>query len=75
MALMSCPECQARLSDRAFACPACGYPLREGEGRTLPGMIGSVAGTYISAQALVAIVVGSVMVLAFAAIMVALILR
>jgi ribosomal protein L40E len=27
MALINCPECEARISDRAVACPHCGYPL------------------------------------------------
>jgi hypothetical protein len=29
MALISCPECEGRVSDRAAACPHCGYPVRE----------------------------------------------
>lgn len=35
MALIACPECAAeRVSDRAVACPHCGYPVRdEREGR------------------------------------------
>ena len=28
MALMNCPECEREVSDRAMACPHCGYPLR-----------------------------------------------
>jgi hypothetical protein len=27
MALISCPECNSRISDRAEACPKCGFPL------------------------------------------------
>jgi hypothetical protein len=27
MAVISCPECNAEVSDRAPACPQCGYPL------------------------------------------------
>jgi zinc-ribbon domain len=27
MALISCPECNSRVSDRATSCPKCGYPL------------------------------------------------
>jgi len=30
MALMRCPECQRDVSDKAYACPGCGYPLRAG---------------------------------------------
>lgn len=29
MALISCPECEEQISDKALACPHCGYPLRE----------------------------------------------
>jgi hypothetical protein len=27
MALTRCPECQREVSDKAYACPGCGYPL------------------------------------------------
>ena len=27
MALISCPECNSQVSDRAASCPKCGYPL------------------------------------------------
>lgn len=30
MALANCPECANRVSDKATACPACGYPLQPG---------------------------------------------
>ncbi|WP_425069317.1 hypothetical protein [Reyranella sp.] len=80
MALIACPECGGKLSDKAFACPSCGYPQGASHGGSSsrsawPSVLGGVAGTYISAQALVAIVVGSVMFLGFAAIMVAAVLR
>jgi hypothetical protein len=29
MALIRCPECHRSISDKALACPHCGYPLRE----------------------------------------------
>lgn len=75
MALTSCPECSGQVSDKALACPACGYPISQANGRSsVPGIIGNVAGTYISAQALVTIIVGTVMFIAFAAIMIAAIL-
>ena len=32
--LIKCPECDLQVSDRAFACPHCGYPLKEPE--TIP---------------------------------------
>jgi TM2 domain-containing membrane protein YozV len=28
MALIRCPECAQSVSDRAWTCPSCGYPLR-----------------------------------------------
>lgn len=28
MAMMGCPECRREVSDRAVACPHCGYPIR-----------------------------------------------
>ncbi|MDY0746553.1 TM2 domain-containing protein [Paucibacter sp. R3-3] len=27
MALMDCPECATRVSDKATSCPSCGYPI------------------------------------------------
>ena len=27
MALVKCPECSAQISDKATACPSCGYPI------------------------------------------------
>ena len=29
MALMICPECGGQVSDKAHACPHCGYPIEE----------------------------------------------
>ena len=29
MALIDCPECEGRVSERARACPHCGFPVRE----------------------------------------------
>ncbi|MFT4162189.1 hypothetical protein [Shinella sp.] len=76
MALITCPECDGKVSEKALACPACGYPISQQKGRSAwPHVIGGVAGTYISAQAVATIVVGSVMFIAFAAIMIAAILR
>lgn len=34
MALIACPECEGRVSDRATACPHCGYPVREARARS-----------------------------------------
>ncbi|MGB3878088.1 hypothetical protein [Shinella zoogloeoides] len=75
MALVACPECTGNVSDKAFSCPACGYPLGQKDGNPWPSVLGGVAGTYISAKAVTSILLGSVMFLAFAAIMIALILK
>ena len=75
MALVTCPECTGTLSDKALACPSCGYPVSQQGTNAWPSIVGGVAGTYISAKAVAAIILGSVMFLAFAAIMIALILR
>jgi len=32
LALVSCPECRSEISDRAVACPRCGYPIAESPG-------------------------------------------
>lgn len=75
MTLVVCSECEGRVSDKAFACPGCGYPMSGGNSKSgWSGVIGGVAGTYISAQALITIIVGCVMFLSFAAIMIAAIL-
>jgi TM2 domain-containing membrane protein YozV len=29
MALISCPECSTKVSDRAASCPSCGYPIAQ----------------------------------------------
>ncbi|SHN00885.1 zinc-ribbon domain-containing protein [Chryseobacterium carnipullorum] len=29
MALISCPECQKKISDQSTSCPNCGFPLNE----------------------------------------------
>ena len=31
MAMVQCPECKGEISDKAYACPHCGYPIREKE--------------------------------------------
>lgn len=64
MALMSCPECGHRVSDRAPACPSCGYPVAGGgaprEGSGTAGIVGKVAGTWLSMAALENIVIAVV---------------
>ena len=27
--LINCPECQLQISDKAFSCPHCGFPLKD----------------------------------------------
>ncbi len=53
MALIECPECTKLISDKAIACPSCGYPLRENRRQAFPflpplselaGMAGEFAG-------------------------------
>ena len=75
MAMVTCPECATKVSDKAFACPSCGYPLIQKGRSEWPSVIGGVAGTYISAKAVATIIVGCVMFISFAAIMIAMILR
>lgn len=37
MALTTCPECSGKVSDKAYSCPHCGFPLRDGISRTPQG--------------------------------------
>ena len=37
MTLLKCPECTLQISDRAAACPHCGFPLRQEAGATSSG--------------------------------------
>ena len=34
MALLTCPDCQREVSDKAVACPQCGHPFRAVPGQT-----------------------------------------
>lgn len=34
MTLMNCPDCQGKLSDKAFTCPHCGFPLVQQKGKS-----------------------------------------
>jgi predicted amidophosphoribosyltransferase len=38
MALIDCPECTHKISDRAAYCPNCGYPLKESKERPRPDL-------------------------------------
>ena len=28
MALITCPECSGKVSDKAYSCPHCGFPMQ-----------------------------------------------
>ena len=71
MALTNCPECGHQVSDKAYACPSCGYPLAGAKGDPWPGVVRGVAGTWISAKALTTIIIGVVMFLGFFGVMIA----
>lgn len=52
MALIACPECARQVSDKAEACPQCGYPVRAAcsrspAGSTSPGKEGPIAATVL----------------------------
>lgn len=36
MALISCPECNKEISDKAQSCPSCGVPILEGAPNEIP---------------------------------------
>jgi hypothetical protein len=77
MALIPCPTCTHRVSERALACPACGHPgpdISAGRGGGVARMLGQVAGTYISTTTLASLVLGCVMFVCVAAVLITLIL-
>ncbi len=41
MTLIACPECAEQVSDRARACPRCGFPVADEIGRVLADITGS----------------------------------
>lgn len=49
MALIKCPECGKEVSDKAGACPVCGFPIateqNKGKIRLKLGMYGGIGGT------------------------------
>ncbi len=76
MALMTCPECSHRVSDKARACPSCGYPIA-GDSAPRNGVahaVGRVAGTWLSVSALENIVIAIVFFGGIAAVLITLIL-
>ncbi|CAO3354508.1 hypothetical protein [Azospirillum melinis] len=77
MALIPCAACGHTISTEAPSCPSCGHPGRNAKGgrEGMARIAGTVAGSYISAQMLASIIVGSVAIVSFAAIMIAVILK
>ncbi|MGI6211821.1 MAG: hypothetical protein ACOYJJ_04525 [Anaerovoracaceae bacterium] len=37
--LITCPECKLQVSDKAYACPHCGYPMREQKNESMPASV------------------------------------
>lgn len=78
MALIPCAACGHQISTEAPSCPSCGDPGANAPRSGREGMAriaGTVAGSYISAQMLASIIVGSVAIVSFAAVMIAVILK
>lgn len=77
MALIPCAACGHTISTEAPSCPSCGHPGANATGGRdgMARIAGTVAGSYISAQMLASIIVGSVAIVSFAAIMIAMILK
>lgn len=50
MALIACPECSKQISDKAYACPNCGYPTSAAAKRSF-GWSG-VAHTWLTTSAI-----------------------
>ncbi|WP_377809047.1 hypothetical protein ABNQ38_27840 [Azospirillum sp. A29] len=77
MALIPCAACGHTISTEAPSCPSCGHPGANAKGGRdgMARIAGTVAGSYVSAQMLASIIVGSVAIVSFAAIMIAMILK
>lgn len=74
MSLIDCPECAARISDKAYACPQCGNPMRETSNRLLSekniGQIAGATGVWLTAPWIARLVFGVVFVIAAAAVLI-----
>ncbi len=73
MSLIDCPECNAKISDKAFSCPHRGNPFREPpSGRYFSekniGEIAGVTGVWLTAPWPARMVFGVVAVIAIAAV-------
>jgi len=64
MALIKCPECSREVSDKATACPGCGYPLKAS--RLGPPAEFTWAGTLPRLSFWVLLIVGSIALVQFA---------
>lgn len=51
MALIKCPECSRQVSDKAPACPQCGYPVAEALSPTVPNGAAATTGMSQSQEA------------------------
>lgn len=51
MSFVACPECDRDVSDRAPACPTCGYPMRASERFPVVGIITALSLIYAGALA------------------------
>ncbi|MCD5994838.1 zinc ribbon domain-containing protein [Pseudomonas sp. CDFA 602] len=74
MSLIDCPECSARISDKAYACPQCGNPFREPSRFNLSeknvGQIAGATGVWLTAPWIARMVFGVVAVIATAAVLI-----
>ena len=73
MVLVACHACNHRVSEQAVACPSCGHP-GAADRRGLVATLGRVAGTYVTANAVSGLVLGSVMFVCTASVLITLIL-
>ena len=67
MAMIYCPECKKAISDQAYACPGCGYPLKApappapvkqkipGRGFGISGMVMGIIGVVYSPVVLISV--------------------
>lgn len=74
MSLIDCPECAARVSDKAYACPHCGHPINPAGIRLLSekniGQIAGATGVWLTAPWIARMVFGVVFVIAAAAVLI-----
>ncbi|MBX8488190.1 zinc ribbon domain-containing protein [Pseudomonas cichorii] len=75
MSLIDCPECSAKISDKAYACPHCGHPGQATDNKRYfseknIGQIAGVTGVWLTAPWLARMVFGVVAVIAVAAVII-----